>query len=200
MPTLALPKNNIMQAATKAALATFAALLLSLFVITTTGCKKPTDNPPTGNNNTPTPCDTCLPPITTHGAGTFGCKINGKPFVAKGSTMIPATQLDVLNKNVGIIGRDVSNKQVYYSVSFNIDPVIDNDVISFPNTFTQNSGASCIINSKQYNSFPIQYGIVRFLRTDYQRMIFSGTFEFDVYSVDRKDTIHITEGRFDLHH
>jgi hypothetical protein len=199
MPTLALPKIKVMQAATKAALATFAALLLSLFVLSTTGCKKPSDIPPKVIT-TPTPCDTCLPPITTHGAGTFGCKINGKPFIAKGTSRIPSTQLDVIDNNIGIIGRDVSSNIYYFSVSFNIDPVFDINTFTFPTSSLNKSGASCILNNKQHNSFPIQNGIIKFLRTDYQRRIFSGTFEFDVYSVDGKDTIHITEGRFDLHH
>jgi hypothetical protein len=204
MPTLALQKNKIMQAATKAALATFAALLLSLFVITTTGCKKPTDNPPTGNNTTPTPCDTCLPPITTHGAGTFGCKINGKPFVARGNRTRTATQLDVdISKlYVSVIGRNYLDKVNIPSVSFSIEPLLDTGIINFPNNAI-NSWAQHRVGSQQFIAEDIIKGQIHFLRVDYQRRIFSGTFEFDVYdiyNIANGDTIHITEGRFDLHH
>jgi hypothetical protein len=198
MPTLAPPKNKVMQAATKAALATFAALLLSLFILTTTGCKKPSDIPPKVIT-TPTPCDTCLPPITTHGAGTFGCKINGKPFIAKGNWMRPATQQNVMDLYVNIIGRNYLDKANIPSVSFSVEPLLDTGIIWFPNNLIK-SWAQHRVGDKKFIAEDIIRGHVHFLRVDYQKRIFSGTFEFDVYSLDGKDTIHITEGRFDLHH
>jgi hypothetical protein len=199
MPTLAQPKNTIMQAATKAALAKFAALLLSLFVITTTGCKKIVNDLWPEPIPTPTPCDTCLPPITTHGAGTFGCKINGKPFVAKGNSMKRGTQLDINNLWVSVWGMDYSDKINYPDISITIEPLLDTGVIYFPNS-SISSWVQHRFDNKIYSSNNLTNGYVHFLRVDYNRRVFSGTFEFDVYSNDGKDTMHITEGRFDVPH
>jgi hypothetical protein len=45
-------------------------------------CTKTPDEPEP--DPTPTPCTNCLPPITTEGKNTFGCKVNGKIWLPKG--------------------------------------------------------------------------------------------------------------------
>ncbi len=203
MPILALAKNTIMQAATQAALATFAALLLSLFVITTTGCKKPTDNPPTVNNTSPTPCDTCLPPIATEGNSMFGCRVNGKVWLPKDSWMNPMLTLVLYHPDkinlIGVIARNYNDNSNLQDVSFSVSPINDTGVVYFPNNKLLHAKANFYYNKSEYYSEPIQKGFIHFSRVDRINGSVAGTFEFDVYSRDRQDTIHITDGRFLIH-
>lgn len=60
-------------------------LIIPFICIAFTGCED--NNPITPTQNTPN--QEQLPPITTTGAGTFGCKINGKVWVANSNTSWP---------------------------------------------------------------------------------------------------------------
>jgi hypothetical protein len=190
-----------MQAASKAALATFAALLLSLLIITHTGCKKPTDNPPTGNN-TPTPCDTCLPPIATEGNSMFGCRVNGKVWLPKDSWMNPSLYLELYssqyNNIIGLIASNHTVKDYPQSISLYTSPVTDTGRFNFNSSQLEYTWGR--YNSiKEYFSEPIKKGYIHFTKVDRIKGSVAGTFEFDVYSRDLQDTIHITDGRFLIH-
>ena len=193
-----------MQAAGKAALATFAALLLSLPLLTHTGCKKPTDNPPTGNNNpTPTPCDTCLPPIATEGNSMFGCRVNGKVWLPKDSWMTPGLYLGLFSTLyddiIVVAARDHSITSNTTGISFNIASVNDTGLIELPNTDLSLSRSLYYKGDNEFTAEPIQKGFIHFIKVDRIKGSVAGTFEFDVYSRDLQDTIHITDGRFLIH-
>ncbi|MFI5221498.1 MAG: hypothetical protein ACHQK8_04160, partial [Bacteroidia bacterium] len=68
-------------------------------------CKKENNN--TTNTITQPTCDTCLPNITTVGANTFGCKVNGKVWVSKGNNSVLAGYASFYppNGNTNICGQ-----------------------------------------------------------------------------------------------
>lgn len=147
-----------------------------------------------------------LPPATQTGANTFGCKINGKVFVPKGSsgtgTANPHVQYDLdLNGqpylfietfqyptdiNSGIkIGFNVLNHLGFYSLS---------DTFSFlvgSPTGSNNCGGI----SNNPSNYKMGGGVVT--RLDIPNHIISGTFDFK-YKTQQCDTVFITDGRFDI--
>jgi hypothetical protein len=179
------------------------AALLTTTILTHTGCKKPTDNPPTGNNTpTPTPCDTCLPPIATEGNSMFGCRVNGKVWLPKDSWMSPALRLELYNpvysNIIGLIARDHSVTGFPQGFSIFIAPITDTGFIVFDKHSLEYSW-SRFYNPDEFESEPIQKGFIHFKKVDRIKGSVAGTFEFDVYSRDLQDTIHITDGRFLIH-
>jgi hypothetical protein len=212
MPTLALPKNKIMQAATKAALATFAALLLSLFVITTTGCKddepiKPIIISPSDD------LDKTLPPITTTGAGTFGCLVDGEPWVAR--TNLPWTTLNasvgpgwVNGQNLRVFAQrnkigDIA-KAVDISINNTILKVDDTIYLKFKDVIYDGSAryyfhhSDSSFDNNYYWSDSSYVGTLLILRLD--QYIISGTFEFEAFNKHYNKRVKITNGRFDIHY
>lgn len=66
-------------------------LLFFLFILQFHQCKK-------SDLNNPNSCNTCLPSITTGGYNTFGCKVNGKNWIAKGNVYNPAFMHHIMNQ------------------------------------------------------------------------------------------------------
>jgi hypothetical protein len=175
-----------------------------LFItLTHTGCKKPTDNPPTSNNNTSTPCDTCLPPIATEGNSMFGCRVNGKVWLPKDSWMTPGITLNLFSTRhidiVEVIARNHTEVINASGISFNIASVNDTGLIELPNTDLSLSRSLYYKGDNEFSAEPIQKGFIHFTKVDRIKGSVAGTFEFDVYSRDLQDTIHITDGRFLIH-
>jgi hypothetical protein len=212
MSTLAQPKNTIMQAATKAALATFAALLLSLFVITTTGCKddepiKPIIIGPSDD------LDKTLPPITTTGAGTFGCLVDGEPWVARTNLLWTTINASVgpgwvsgQNLRVYAIRKKIGEKFSSVNMELYNVPIInppDTLLLNFKdlsegaaNYFYDHSDSSS--DNNFYWSDSTYIGTLVLLRLD--QYIISGTFEFEAYNKRYNKRVKITNGRFDIHY
>jgi hypothetical protein len=177
------------------------AALLTTTILTHTGCKKPTDNPATGNNTpTPAPCDTCLPPIATEGNSMFGCRVNGKVWLPKEGWMQPAFFADFYNGSISISG---TNSTVKEGIGFALEKINDTVTVYFPsNNFSYTSASFTIFKTdlyKEYFTTPIDNGYIKFTRFDINKGAYAGLFEFDVYSRDLQDTIHITDGRFLIH-
>ena len=170
----------------------FAAFALLLFIA---ACKK-------NNTTTPTPlpqptiCDTCLPPITTNGAGTFGCRVNGKVWLPIGGSFDPPMFIETLGNRVGFGG---NNSPADISICMWLDPIYDTCYYKFPTTVLNKAEGMYLLLKKYYDTDTLQNGYIHFTRVDFKQGIFSGTFAFDTYSYDKNDTIHITDGRFDLH-
>jgi hypothetical protein len=173
---------------------------VAILFITYTGCKKPTDNPPTVNNTSPTPCDTCLPPIATEGNSMFGCRVNGKVWLPKEGWMQPAMFVDYYNGSFSVKGTNDQRKE---SIGFALKVINDTATLVFPNQLFDYSGAGLTIFKQdlyiEYFTNPIDNGNIKLTRFDKINGTYAGTFEFDVYSRDLKDTIHITDGRFLIH-
>ncbi len=144
-----------------------------------------------------------LPPITTEGKNTFGCKVNGKVFRNFGG-----------NFNVQDLDVDYHIPSGLFALTAaQIDD--EKGIFNFVNclatfleegTYNFNEGR-CFYESHSYctdefdplNLDPTQPAILNILRLDNQEFIIAGTFEFTLTHPDCPgDTIRITEGRFDV--
>jgi hypothetical protein len=172
-------------------------LFLSGFLAIGTGCIKPVE--PTPQPPVNTPCDTCLPPISTSGKTMFGCRVNGKVWLPLDDWNFYKVKADYYEHSISISGTKV---EPWEKVGFGFDSISDTGTFIFPNHIIKNSGASFGPIDKpiteRFIANPISKGKIQFLRFDLDSGKFSGTFEFDVYSNDFKDTIHITDGRFHI--
>ena len=186
------------------ALAFFAAVLLSLTLFLTS-CKKPTTDKPVIRITpvTPQTCDTCLPDVTSSGKGTFGCKVNGKNWLPEGGGLYPEVYASYgQSKTLVFWGHNVSSVE---SVVINIGPISDTGYYSFPDSrFNICKGSYKKIKDGvgylfYYESDKIDNGFLHITHFEFSPTGFvSGTFAFDLYQNDFKDTVHITDGRFDI--
>jgi hypothetical protein len=159
-------------------------------------CTKTPDEP--DPDTTPKPCTNCLPPITTEGKNTFGCKVNGKIWLPKGGKGIPGTRLSYFDSNLAIIADNYSTDRY---LNINIEPIYDTGYYDF--TITNLSSSRGVYQNGDFTLFfiskPITTGYLHLTRFEPTSTgIVSGTFAFDAYN-DKGDTVNITEGRFDLH-
>lgn len=179
-------------------------LLICLFsfitLVSISSCKPPDDTPPTNQAPQQTFCDTCLPPITTTGPTSFGCRVNGKVWLARDVWWyIPRIKADYYDNNltIGAVNSEAED------IGFNIEVASEGLSVIFPNSdYKTSAGFAKFENGTlqfKYHSEPIASGNINLLRCDTDSGKFAGTFEFDVYSNDFKDTIHITDGRFMIH-
>ncbi|HRZ31584.1 MAG TPA: hypothetical protein P5188_04690 [Flavobacterium sp.] len=158
-------------------------LLLLLITFTLSCCNNNDDNPQN-------PLDQ-LPPATQTGANTFGCLINGEPFVVSNTSQQTAIYqgggvqfgaggvyivvLDPFEIGVNYQFMDLGQGQA--RVRYFEDP---------------NPQLGC---HYEYND--TYQGTVRFTKIDTVNYIISGTFEFSSVT-DNCENINITNGRFDL--
>ncbi|MBK9211512.1 MAG: hypothetical protein IPO14_00740 [Saprospiraceae bacterium] len=143
-----------------------------------------------------------LPPITTEGKGTFGCKINGEIW-------IPKTQDEFLGTNFNLyaaweatpqrISVIASKRYDDYAQEFAIyiyEPitmgVLDTNVISM--RYIDVNISIDYYHNYMYKKFT-NFIITRYDKTN---RIVSGTFEGLLVKSITKDSIRITEGRFDV--
>ncbi|MFI5220808.1 MAG: hypothetical protein ACHQK8_00675 [Bacteroidia bacterium] len=171
------------------------------FFIECDSCKK--DTPVTNTPNPqPTPCDTCLPPITTTGQKTFGCLVNGKVWLPK---HIPfgsgGPWVEYVQHELVIHGWNDENGE---DINIAVQPITDTGYYKFYNATLTMQWAN-YLNSKtmiNYYADTIFTGYLQLLRFDPVSGYVAGTFEFDVYDKYHQhngDTIHVRSGRFDLH-
>ena len=169
----------------------FSAFVLILFIA---ACKK-NNTTPTQPLPQPTTCDTCLPAITNTGQNTFGCRVNGKVWLPQRGSFQPAVNADLFGNQIGIEGYN-SSSDVWVSIWLN--PILDTCYYKFPKYDLITARGQYLAN-KDYVTDSLKTGFIHFTRVDFKQGVFSGTFAFDTYSYDKKDTIHITDGRFDIH-
>ena len=169
----------------------FAAFVLTLFIA---ACKKNNTTTPTPLPQ-PTTCDTCLPAITTTGQNTFGCRVNGKVWLPQGGSFQPGVYADLFGNQIGIGGYNDTRVD---DVSIWLNPIYDTCYYKFPKYDLITARGQYIAN-RYYITDSLRTGYIHFSRVDFKQGVFSGTFAFDTYSNDKKDTIHITDGRFDIH-
>ena len=172
--------------------------ILTLFIIAATcliyfsSCIKPFE--PTPQIKDSVPCDTCLPPITTPG---FACKINGKPFISKFGGGFITTRFDYNNQYLYVRG---NNPDIKEDIGINLFPISDTGIYNFPSSVLNqtNAGYGDWYGKFSYFSEPIRNGYAHITILDSLKGSIQGTFEFDLYSKDFKDTVRITDGRFFL--
>lgn len=141
----------------------------------------------------------CLPPATTTGEGTFGCLVNGEPFVDKSGNfncfyqLVDGEYFFNISPNFEgkkLIELDLGSNNVNFSntLSFNISDYSDG-----------NGGAAFFISGEGRNiSTNLMYdGICTITNFNHQDNIISGTFEFEIFDEVTQTLYTVTDGRFD---
>jgi hypothetical protein len=151
-----------------------------------------------------------LPKATQTGANTFGCLVNGEPWVAEIGLGIFTPSLRKIDMNydetdTGLFNNNnwgMSSKQVF------------KDSIHEGFLFTANNFDESTLLSKADHKLRISYrpdnqlfGVyyldslqtcrVEITNLDTMKNTCSGIFDFYALSPDKSDTLHITDGRFD---
>lgn len=179
---------------------TYTLLFSCLTFLTAASCRK---------NNT----EEQLPPETREGKFTFGCKVDGKVYTARGKGGLLATDhvyynLIPADSSINIGTGTTSSAKNRFSIFFTIkytggigtylmktypyqgifSDESNGNIPGGTNTFTTNDTYIGKINIKYFNGSysPFNKGT-----------ILSGTFEMDAVNGNGK-VIHITEGRFDI--
>ncbi|GAB3999800.1 hypothetical protein GCM10028807_51060 [Spirosoma daeguense] len=144
-----------------------------------------------------------LPAPTTEGLNTFGCKINGKTWIANGirNDQEPAA------KAIEVEYRQLSPTTFYLFIHTNAS---SKDRVQL--TLTKGVMGTNTLRNRYDDPFAIYYdnqfrlfnsmestpGKVVITRLDTTNRIVSGTFEFDGQFSVNKEIVKITEGRFDI--
>lgn len=149
-----------------------------------------------------------LPPLTQTGAGTFGCKVNGKIIsIYSGGTMfggpnpkftITVTPAEQEKLNIFASKLDSPRYDFNFHTPFNLTVGIcqTTGIYPFNSYFFDYSGGSTIPgNSNSYRTDSVH--ILTLNITYYNTNILSGTFEGEMVN-DNGDVMTLTEGRFDL--
>lgn len=166
------------------------------------GCKK--------NNN-----DDELPPLTFEGKNTIGCKINGEPWLPKGSSsggiIVYPTKggyYAVFNSPLIHIWIQTNNPSGYIDLfvkntdSYNhIRPgkyYFNKNTESLPfGSGEKRSYGKYWVNNKEYTTDSLHNGWIDIIKSDSVNKIISGRFEFDAYNPSDGRVYIITDGRFD---
>ncbi|WP_040279307.1 hypothetical protein [Psychroserpens damuponensis] len=173
-------------------------VIFLFFICLFTACKNDDDNPPQN------PIDQ-LPPMTQTGEQTFGCLINGEPFIPPsfGSNAPNAFYQFVDGAyTLGISARNNSSIGLQSIIIGGIDIVNINEITYDLESFSIGNlyGLYDLVldeNSETYYTNENYPGTLTITNFDNQNFIISGTFEFIVLDDDGNE-INITDGRFDL--
>ena len=159
-----------------------------------------------------------LPPETQTGANTFGCLIDGKPFVPTGTGSFTYPDYPVIGGYIGSLpvsyGKTnfyISARQPYFSIDLyvrNVDKTgiypLKFDTNSYPNvsypknygnytyTTATTSTQECITKASTY------IGQVEITKADTTNGIVSGKFSFKAINTATGKIVDITDGRFDV--
>ena len=170
-------------------------LLLTSSLFLAAACTKADDDTPT------TPLDE-LPPATQVGANTFGCLIDGVPFVNQGGgNFLPDISGSYIN----------STPEIFTCIAFEIDAATGllNSSVSFRVHQLEIGKVEPRLNKPTYRiytpSAELEYFIdstrfyeYRITHHDPSQNIVSGIFENFSFCPTNGDTVHIKDGRFDV--
>jgi Family of unknown function (DUF6252) len=165
------------------------------FLVFLCGCKK----------------ETPLPGATRSGANTLGCKINGKAWVAQDSDEpfnrafgveggYQGAIIDSIRNCIWILARRNDRTFLHLYVRQVDKPGLYPLRLSTgarPGALVPYSYGLYYDSSKEFMTDPRHTGSVTITRADTVNKIISGSFEFTGYDAQTKQTISITDGRFD---
>ncbi|MCP1385429.1 DUF6252 family protein [Runella salmonicolor] len=146
------------------------------------------------------PKEDLLPAPTTEGLNTFGCKINGKVWIANGirNDQGPAA------KAIEVEFRELSTTTFYLFIHTNASTK-DRVQLSLPKGMVGTNLLEyrydepfAIYYDDSFRLFTSKSGKVVITRLDKVNQIVSGTFEFEGEYIVTKEKVKITEGRFDI--
>ena len=147
-----------------------------------------------------------LPPETHTGAFTFGCKVDGKIYTARGKGGLLATQyVNVTGTSDSSIYILVGNSDIKFNLNFaikytTIPGISFTKDYPYVGSFKDNSGGTISGPSNYYTTDSINVARVniKYLKGSSSPMEgVAGTFEMDAKNANGK-VIRITEGRFDI--
>ncbi|PJE47935.1 MAG: hypothetical protein CUR34_00185 [Sediminibacterium sp.] len=173
--------------------------VLVIIVTIAAACKKnnSTTNDP---NNVPG-----LPPATQIGANTFGCLVNGVPWVPQGSNGTNNLSIDYdpgFNNGIfNIVAKKITaaeNTQIIIGIRDSLNYVVDTK--SYMLTKEGLYGAYYFKDCRLFSGDSmtnIIFGSMTIVKLDRQRRIIAGSFDFS-FTSNLCDTIKITNGRFDF--
>jgi hypothetical protein len=155
----------------------------------------------------PTPTGDQLPAITQTGANTFGCLINGKVWIPKGSSCGTKPNPHIIY-DLGFNGKpylDIKtghfvncNPQGFVNISFgNLDHL---GFYNYPLDFDFSTGWPEVLNNcftPALDSTVKKWGNGIITKLDIPNHIISGTFNCKFKTL-QCDTVFITDGRFDI--
>ena len=161
-------------------------LLLLLTTFTLSCCNNEDDKPQN-------PIDQ-LPPATQTGANTFGCLINGEPFVVSNTSNQTAIYQGGVLQIGGGIDNSIMDKRISINISAPINLNTPYDLTLFPNNLAifVNNGEGCYYDYDHTTS-----GTLTITKFDQTNFIIYGTFNFSTQT-NECENINITNGRFDL--
>lgn len=136
-------------------------------------------------------------PITQHGAGTFGCLVNGEVFYNISTTsnqgvgaVLQRFQIDsAYNIKVNITGRTfIGGDRHATTFSFRNPSVGENSNFNIDDIYRILRVREYSMDTTYINSFQLSY---------FDTNIVAGTFNFRAVNYETADTLLITNGRFD---
>jgi hypothetical protein len=158
--------------------------------------------------------DQILPPVTQTGADTFGCLVDGKIFLPKGSLFSPPSKQlyyqfvnGVYHFSIGISNKINKNDKLK---SLNIsahgltleEKTYKFGIVDTPGIFGGSYSVYHLYDNgtiDEYSTDPILQGEITITKFDQVNYIISGTFWFDAINKDGKK-VEVREGRFDMHY
>ncbi len=151
-----------------------------------------------------------LPPETQIGANTFGCLVNGKVWVPKGTDYYSGNNVTAYYQHIypspdGFVFRLSAsdyekNPLEFFSIILDSAKIQPGIPYLIKNGHLGEFSASYWIGSDQQKTYSVKEpltGTIIFKKFDEVNLIASGTFWFDARNIEGS-IIHVTEGRFDV--
>ncbi len=164
--------------------------LLIFITLTSLQCKKTTP-------------EEQLPPITTTGANTFGCLVNGNAWLPYGGWSVPALTVAPIGEKNLELSIDAYDRKNGALSDISITVVnLKPDTATYRIYNYLNEGLVYSNGNQDYEPFDT-FGVVHISRCDTVQQIISGTFSFVAYTDTSRVTaksVSVTDGRFDLHY
>ena len=146
-----------------------------------------------------------LPPETTTGAMTFGCKVNGQIFVPKDGRGKPGLYCQYVNLGAGIGGGwylniPATNWLPNPPIGVNIETdsllIVQGQTYQFKNA--KGFARTFYDNGNVYPKLDNDAGELKITKFDQTNRVLSGTFFFTGTNTTTGEKVSITEGRFDI--
>jgi hypothetical protein len=147
-----------------------------------------------------------LPPETTIGANTFGCKIDGKIFMPKGNNGMPgiSAEYPYLGTGIGggwflgVSGNNLQSNPIT-GITINTDSLLLEEGRSY--LMKEKKGYPYAIYQNGLNLYYIRSddtGEITITKHNQSSRILSGRFSFTATSIYDQNKARVTEGRFDI--
>jgi hypothetical protein len=166
--------------------------LLALTLLALNGCKKKDPAPQ-------------LPPETTTGAMTFGCKIDGRVFVPRNSFSKTGLYVQYVNLGSGKGGGYFLNipatdweSKVIDAVRITTDSLLVEEGKTYAFKTTKGNAHAAYDSGPEYQKLDQDPGELTITRFDRAQRILSGRFHFVGTDQATGQQVRVTDGRFDV--